>query len=95
MYNTMNINALYIPGSIASFLKKYPELSHMGIARVLYVQEHNFEIYVVQCDGAANHNAFIFQYECGLLAEMRSENDTFDQYFALIPSAHASEYIKF
>ena len=87
-------NPHYVAGAINKFARKYPELDDMTVVRCLYVQEHNFEVFIVETEFPKN-NTIIFRYENGELVGINCERNTFNQYFDLIPSSHASEYHSF
>lgn len=81
---------------LMEFLSTHSDLRDIRAERALYMHDGNNKTFIIEereCKGLKK--TFIFKYSQGYFSECHTEINTFDKYFALIPSSLYTEYIAF
>ena len=78
---------------IKDFLSTHPDFN-FPLERALYVNNGEEEYYVIEEPGyKGQRKCHMFRYAMGYFSECKTEVNTFDKYFALIPSSYQAEYV--
>ena len=81
---------------ISKFLCTHDDDFSIRPERALYIFDGNNAIYIFEeQEHKGSRKTFIFKYSMGYLSECRTEIDTFNNYFALVPNSLHSEYTTF
>lgn len=81
---------------INKFLSTHGEDFGIQPERALYICDGNNTTYIFEArEYKDRKKTFMFRYSMGYLTECRTEVNTFDMYFALVPMALHAEYITF
>lgn len=75
--------------AMARWMEKHEELWQLEPQRFLYLHNGTEELMVIETN---NNKVFVYEYDCGHLCNINSENNTFVKYLMMVVSAEDAEY---